>query len=56
MSRLYNRGVKVTSYRMPATGGYFTYADALEIASTRLGRRPEITYVRDAVGVQVAVS
>ena len=33
-----------------------TYADALEIASTRLGRRPAITYVRDAVGVQVAVS
>jgi hypothetical protein len=33
-----------------------TYADALEIASTRLGRRPAITYVRDAVGVRVAVS
>lgn len=33
-----------------------TYADALEIASTRLGRRPAITYVRDGVGVQVAVS
>ncbi len=33
-----------------------TYQDALEIASTRLGRRPATTYVRDAVGVQVAVS
>ncbi len=33
-----------------------TYQDALEIASTRLGRRPAITYLRDAVGVQVAVS
>lgn len=33
-----------------------TYADALEIAATRLGRRPAITYVRDGVGVQVEVS
>ncbi len=33
-----------------------TYADALEIAATRLGRRPAITYVRDGAGVQVAVS
>jgi hypothetical protein len=36
--------------------GATTYADALEIASTRLGRRPAITYVRDAVGIQVAIS
>ncbi len=30
-----------------------TYADALEITSSRLGRRPAVTYVRDGVGVQV---
>ncbi len=33
-----------------------TYADALEICSTRLGRRPKVTYVRAAGQVQVQVS
>ncbi len=33
-----------------------TYADALEICSTRLGRRPKVTYVRPAGQVQVRVS
>ncbi len=32
-----------------------TYADALEITSTRLGRRPAVTYVRDGSQVQVVL-
>ena len=33
-----------------------TYADALEICSTRLGRRPKVTYVRASGQVQVRLS
>ncbi len=33
-----------------------TYADALEICSTRLGRQPKVTYVRQSGQVQVRVS